>query len=114
MSNRTTVGEVLACDACRAPIDDIERAMVFWWVKENEFDQLTGKRRRCSGHADDLSAELWWFASHRAALHKLASMAHDYAFSVTQLERLVEIAWAIPHVGGNHAAKADEFATWEV
>jgi hypothetical protein len=99
--------------------------MVFWWVKENEFDQLTGKplvdrvlvahkSRRCSGHADDLSAELWWFASHRAALHKLASMAHDYAFSVTQLERLVEIAWAIPHVGGNHAAKADEFATWEV
>jgi hypothetical protein len=52
-------------------------------------------------HDYDLSAELGWFADEAAALRKLADMAVTYAWSASELKRLVLVAWAVPVVASD-------------
>ena len=107
MAKKTTVEEVLTCDTCGEHIDEIGLAMVFWWLDETKEGEdrprvsrlIVGhKRPECSAgpHLSERSAELGWYASPAAGLNRLSSMTYDYQLTSEQLERLIEVAWAVP------------------
>lgn len=119
--------KILVCAYCRGAIhDDLEHGMLYWDVP----DDPTGNTRqpvakvelahkRCRNDAErrhsplrgllDYSAELWWLAAPELALRRLSSMADGYAFSGEQLQRIIDIAWAVAVVGGvEHAKEARE------
>jgi hypothetical protein len=71
---------------------------------------IAHKEPACSGTDEDGSEELWWYSGTKAAMSRLASLVHTYAFTAEQMVRLVQIAWAVSKIATpQRAAEADEF-----
>jgi hypothetical protein len=95
-----TPEEVLTCDVCRLPIDDLRQAMVWWDYADRDARGSIGEFRlshkgRCNDEKLGLAETLWWFADRESGMRRLADLVLGYEWTAAQLKRLVLLAWAI-------------------
>ena len=90
--------DVLTCDVCKGPIDDLPAAMLFWSLGEDlrtvSALRLAHKRHR-SNDAFRHSLELWWMTDPSDALRHLADRVVGYEWPAAMLKRFVLVAWAV-------------------
>lgn len=96
--------DILVCDVCRRPIDDLGLAMWYWDPRTEQLQQgaamLAHKRcasdKRDGGH--DYSLELMWLCrggpTTGTAMNELLRLMLMYEWSGPQARRLVAICWA--------------------
>jgi hypothetical protein len=91
-----TAKDVIRCDQCGAPLDELGLAMLFW----QEGGRLVLAHKKCASRRTDLplSRELVWFADHEASLRGLLELTQGYKWHPDDLQRLVCVAWAVPLV----------------
>ncbi len=104
-SQRTTADtpdKILSCDHCKSFIDPLEEGMVFWDPRDENagvpYVAVAHKRCHNARKPDDYSCELYWLADPAQALRRLSSMADSYRFTGAQLQRVIDVAWAVSHV----------------
>lgn len=110
-----TPQKILVCAYCASAIDDLEYGMLYWDVPLAETPSVRESvvrvelaHKKCRNAAErrekqpalmDYSAELWWMTAPELALRRLSSMADGYAFTGEQLQRIVDLVWALEMVG---------------
>jgi hypothetical protein len=102
-----TPQSVLVCAACHGPTiaDNLGAAMVFW----NQGGPLVLAHKKCLeviGDKLSYSLELWCWAREDLALRRLAQLSSQYDLPKECLERLIDIAWAVPHVATDQDKEA--------
>jgi hypothetical protein len=95
-----TPEEVLTCDVCRQPIDDLRWGIVCWDYADRDARGPIGEFRllhkgRCNDEKLGLDETLCWFADRESGMRRLADLVLGYEWTAAQLKRLVVLAWAI-------------------